>query len=87
MVRLSKFVAVAIVSSFVLTGVALAAYLVDTITHTVEVEENIVILTPLTSSATMYPGESGEVEVILKNIGSVAQDVEISASVLPVASV
>lgn len=82
-VRISRlFLLVAIVA--ILAGSsALAAFLRDTITVEVDVEENIIILSPTMVELVMFPGEEEVVEVELRNIGSVDQPVEIDGSIVP----
>ena len=82
MIRVPRTVFIATITTTLSAAVVLAAFLVNTVTVNVDVSENIIIDSPTAVSLTLFPSETQEVEVVLRNIGSVAQAVEIEADLV-----
>jgi len=79
MLSLPRSVIIATVATTVAAGTILAAFLVTTVIVDVEVSENIILESPSLVDLSLFPSESQEVEVVLRNIGSAAQAVSIDA--------
>ena len=80
MIRVPRSVFIATITTTPSAAAVLAAFLVSTITVDVAVRENIILDSPASVSLTLFPSEEQEVEVVLRNIGSVAQAVSIEAT-------
>ncbi|MCH7661613.1 MAG: hypothetical protein IH933_13890 [Euryarchaeota archaeon] len=74
-----RSVFVATLTTTVGAAAVLAAFLVSTVTVNVDVSENIILDSPSVIELTLFPSETQEIEVVLRNIGSVAQAVSITA--------
>ena len=79
MIRVPRSVFIATITTTLSAAAVLAAFLVSTVTVSVDVSENIILDSPATIEITLFPSETQEINVVLRNIGSVAQAVEIEA--------
>lgn len=82
MVRLPLSVVVATGAIAVGGAAVLAAFLVSTVTVNVDIAENIVVDSPTTIELTMFPSESQQVEVVLRNIGAEDQPASIEGELI-----
>lgn len=80
--RLPNSVLIAIGAVAVGSASVIAAFLVTTMTVDVEVTENIILDSPQLIELTLFPSETAEIEVILRNIGPEDQGVEIKAELI-----
>lgn len=79
MIRIPRSVFIATITTTLGAAAVLAALLVSTVTVNVDVSENVILDSPAVIEITLFPSEAQEIEVVLRNIGSVAQAVSITA--------
>ena len=82
MLSLPRGVVVATIATTATGAAVLAAFLVSTVIVNVDVSENIVLDSPAIVEIALFPSETREVEVLLRNIGSADQAASVVAELV-----
>ena len=82
MIRMPRGVFIATITTTLSAAAVLAAFLVSTVTVSVDIGENIILDSPSVIELTLFPGETAEVEIVLRNIGPEDQAVEIDTELI-----